>query len=234
MQDTTNRKILVWDAPVRVFHSLLALSFFGAYITSESERWRLVHVTLGYTVGALVAFRLLWGVIGTRHARFTDFVRGPRAVAAYLRSLVRRQPAHHAGHNPAGALAIVMLLALGALSTLTGWANYSDIGGEWLEEVHELSANLMMLVVVVHVAGVMVASWLHRENLAQSMVTGKKRGFAHEAIVRTRGVLAALLLLAVLAFWFSQWQSAPQGETTSPAATKGTAKYRTSDEKDDD
>ena len=108
--------VLVWDAPVRVFHWLLAASFVGAYITAESERWRLVHVTLGYTVGALVVFRLLWGLVGTRHARFSAFVRGPAAVAAYLRSLPGGGGEHPVGHNPAGGWAIVGLLTLAALS----------------------------------------------------------------------------------------------------------------------
>ena len=84
---STLRRVLVWDAPVRVFHWLLAASFIGAWLTAESERWMLVHITLGYTVGGLVAFRVLWGLLGTRHARFGDFVRGPRAVVGYLKSL---------------------------------------------------------------------------------------------------------------------------------------------------
>lgn len=100
-------RTLVWDAPVRVFHWLLAISFAVAYLSAESERWGLVHVTAGYTMAGLVAFRVVWGLVGTRHARFTDFVRGPRAVLGYLRSLVTGRPQHHAGHNPAGALAII-------------------------------------------------------------------------------------------------------------------------------
>ena len=71
------RTVLVWDAPTRVGHWLIALSFAGAWLTAESERWRLVHVTLGYTLAALVVFRLVWGLVGTRHARFASFVRGP-------------------------------------------------------------------------------------------------------------------------------------------------------------
>ena len=74
---TAGRRVLVWDAPVRVFHWLMVLSFAGAYLTAESERWRLLHVTLGYTMAGLVVFRMLWGLVGTRHARFASFVRGP-------------------------------------------------------------------------------------------------------------------------------------------------------------
>jgi cytochrome b len=203
-----NTKILVWDAPVRVFHWLLVLSFFGAFVTAESEYWRLVHVTLGYTVGGLVVFRLLWGLVGTRYARFARFVRGPAAVGRYLGALLRGRPEHHVGHNPAGALAIVLLLLLSVATVATGWAIYNDIGGHWLEELHEGAANFMLGVVGVHVAGVALASWLHRENLVRAMLNGKKDGAPSQGIRWSWWPLALLLLAAVLAFWFLQWQGA--------------------------
>lgn len=202
-------RVLVWDLPTRVFHWLLALSFAGAYLTAESERWRLVHVTLGYTLGGLLAFRLLWGLVGTRHARFASFVRGPAAVLRYLRSLVSGQPEHHAGHNPAGALAIVALLALGAVLVLTGWSIYHDVGGEWLEELHEGVAGVMLAVVGLHVGAVLLSGWLHRENLVRAMVNGRKQARPDEGIRRPWRVLGVLLLLAVLAFWVQQWRTAP-------------------------
>ena len=87
-----SEQVLVWDAPVRAFHWLMVLCFTGAYLTSESEAWRLIHVTLGYTMAGLVASRLVWGLIGTRYARFTSFVRGPQAVAHYVRTLLRQLP----------------------------------------------------------------------------------------------------------------------------------------------
>jgi len=201
--------ILVWDAPVRVFHWLLVLSFAGAYLTAESERWRLVHVTLGYTLAGLLAFRLLWGVAGTRHARFTNFVRGPAAVMQYMRTMLSGAPAHFTGHNPAGAVAIVLMLAAGLVIAVTGWATYNEVGGEWLSELHEGAANFMLAVVVVHIAGVVLASRLHRENLARSMVTGRKLGALEEGIRGTWWPLALALVLAVLVFWWLQWQGAP-------------------------
>jgi len=114
------RNVLVWDVPVRVFHWLMVLTFAGAYLTAESERWRLAHVTLGYTMGGLVAFRLVWGLIGSRHARFASFVKGPAAVVRYVRSMWGPRPEHHVGHNPAGALAIVLLLAMAVAVTASG------------------------------------------------------------------------------------------------------------------
>ena len=168
------RAVKVWDIAVRLFHWSFTLCFAGAWLTAESERFRDIHVFLGYTMLGLVAFRLLWGVVGPRHARFTSFVRGPAAVARYLRSLLAGNPEHHLGHNPAGAVAIVLLLALAALAGLSGWAVYNDLGGHWLEESHEFLAGAMLAVVGVHLAGVAVASWLHRENLVRAMLTGRK------------------------------------------------------------
>lgn len=202
-------KILVWDAPVRVFHWLMALCFAGAYITSDGESWRLVHVTLGYTMAGLVVFRILWGLMGTRYARFSAFVRGPKAVARYVGAMLRGQPEHHIGHNPAGSLAILALLGLALVITASGWAIYNDVAGEWLAEVHDAAANLMLGVVGVHIAGVVVASWLHRENLVRAMVTGRKLGTPEEGIRSAWRILAVLMLAAVLGFWWLQWQSAP-------------------------
>lgn len=168
--------VLVWDVPVRVFHWLLALCFAGAYLTSESEVWRLVHVVLGYTMAGLVAFRVVWGLIGSHYARFASFMRGPAAVVRYLRSLVRGTPEHHTGHNPAGALAIVGMLGLGAAIAASGWFTYNDLGGEWVAELHEVLANGMLMLVGVHIVAVVLSSWLHRENLPRAMLTGRKAG----------------------------------------------------------
>jgi cytochrome b len=210
-------RILVWDAPVRLFHWLMVLSFAGAWLTAESERWRLVHVTLGYTMAGLVAFRLAWGLVGTRHARFASFVRGPRAVLAYLRSIVRGVPERHTGHNPAGALAIVALLLLAAGVTATGWATFGDVAGHWLGELHEGIATAMLALVAVHVAAVIASSWLHRENLVGSMLTGRKLAPAADAIRAPWRSVAVVLLAAVLGFWWWQSQSPDQGLAGAPA-----------------
>jgi len=213
------RKVLVWDAPVRVFHWLMVLSFAGAYLTAESERWRLVHVTLGYTMAGLVAFRVLWGFVGTRHARFASFVRGPAAVVRYLRGLVGGRSEQGAGHNPAGALAIVALLGMTLVVTATGWATYHDVGGGWLEELHEGAANAMLAIVGVHVAGVLLGSWLHRDNLIGAMVTGRKVARPEDAVGRAWRGVAVLMLAAVLGFWWTQWNSAgPTGAADDAAA----------------
>lgn len=212
-------RILVWDAPVRVFHWLMVLSFAGAYLTAESERWRLVHVTLGYTMAGLVAFRLVWGLIGTRHARFSSFVRGPGAIAGYLRGLLRGRPEHHAGHNPAGAIAILAILATSLVVIATGWATYEELGGHALEEIHEAAANLMLGIVGVHVAGVVLASWLHRTNLVGAMLTGRRPGSPQDGVRRAWHGVAMLMLAAVLAFWWTQWHAAPRAAPADVATS---------------
>ena len=214
------RRILVWDAPVRAFHWLMVLCFAGAWITAESEQWRLLHVTLGYTMAGLVVFRLLWGFVGTRHARFRSFVRGPKAVWLYVGSLLRGQPEHHTGHNPAGALAIVGLLGLAAAVTFTGWATYNEVWAGWPEELHEGIANAMLALVGLHVAGVIVASWTHGENLVGAMITGRKPGTPADSLRRAWHGLAALMIATVLAFWWWQLQLPINGATAGdrPAA----------------
>ncbi len=200
--------VRVWDVPVRVFHWLLVLCFAGAFLTAESERWRLVHVTLGYTVAGLVLFRLLWGLVGTRHARFASFVRAPQAVWRYLGSLLRGTPEHHLGHNPAGGWAIVALLLGCALLAASGWASYNDIGAGWLEELHEALGKGVLLLVGVHVGAVLVSSHLHGENLVGALFTGRKRGEPAQGIARAWTGLGAALAAAVLLFWYSQWPPA--------------------------
>jgi cytochrome b len=202
-------KILVWDAPVRVFHWLMVFSFAGAYLTAESERWRLIHVTLGYTMGGLVAFRIVWGLIGTRYARFSSFVRGFATVKRYIVSLLDGKPEHHVGHNPAGAVAIVLLLLSSLVIVATGWAAYNEVGGNLVEKLHDVSANFMLFIVIIHVAGVVVSSWLHHENLIRSMVTGKKIAAPNQGINTTWKFLALIVAMVTFGFWYFQWLSIP-------------------------
>lgn len=219
--------VLIWDAPVRVMHWLLALSFAGAWLSAESERLHLVHITLGYTMAGLVVARLLWGLVGSAPARFTSFVRRPAAAWAYLRSLVAGRAQHHSGHNPAGGWAIVALLGLIAATAALGWATEIEALPGWLEKAHDLAANALMVVVVVHLVGVVVGSLAHRENLVRAMVTGRKRGRAPEAIHRARPWLAALILISVVSFWVLQWQSAPLATAAPATVSQG-------DDDDDD
>jgi cytochrome b len=202
MHNESNRAtVLVWDLPLRVFHWLLAGSFVGAFLTAESERWRDVHAVLGYTTLAMVAFRVLWGVFGTRYARFGALPLSPRRALAYLRSLVSARRERHLGHNPAGSLAIYVLLILAVATALTGLAAFADGGGKWLGELHEGVANTTLAVVIVHIAGVIVGSLAHRENLAAGMLTGHKRGAPGTGIDQPRRLVAAALIGLVAGLW---------------------------------
>ncbi len=198
--------IKVWDLPTRLFHWLLVLSFAAAYLTAESERLRVIHMTFGYTVAGLLVFRVLWGLMGTRWAKFSSFWPSPKKAINYGLSLVdKAQAPHYTGHNPLGALAVYGLLTLGLATTALGYS-YVQLDQEWIAEVHEALANLMLALVFAHVFGVVISSKKHKENLAKSMVTGDKQGEPEEAIKNTRPIVALLLLVVVGGFWFTAWQ----------------------------
>jgi len=201
------KRILVWDLPTRLFHWLLAASFAGAWLTAESERWIGVHVTLGYIFAGLIAFRLVWGLIGSRYARFSSFVTGPGPVARYLGSILTFRPEHHAGHNPAGGWAVLALLGLGLATALSGFAAYT-VRAHWLEELHEGAAGAMLALVFVHIGAVLVSSLIHRENLVRAMLNGFKRGSPAEAIRRKRWIAAGALLALVAGIWTAAVQGA--------------------------
>jgi len=195
------QRILVWDVPTRVFHWLLVISFTGAYLTAESEMDRDIHVVLGYTLLGLIVFRLLWGFLGTRYAQFRSFFFRPGEIIAYALSMLKGRPAHYIGHNPLGSVSVWLLLGLGMLSGVSGVLAYQDIGGDVIEELHELASNAMLAVVLVHIAGVLVSSVLHRENLVRAMVTGFKSADPDEGIRRSHLWLGIVMLVAVVAFW---------------------------------
>ena len=188
--------IKVWDPVVRFFHWGLAACFALAWLTAEESTG--VHIWLGYAVAALVAIRLIWGLIGSRYARFSQFVRGPGAVLGYLRAMLTGRERRHIGHNPAGAAMVVALLLTLWGTALTGWMMADPARQSWLpsiatpafadddegherggegglEEVHEALATLALVLVGLHLGGVALASVRHRENLARAMVTGTKR-----------------------------------------------------------
>lgn len=198
--------IKVWDLPTRLFHWLLVLSFATAYLTAESERLRIIHITCGYTVAGLLVFRLLWGLVGTRWAKFSSFWPSPSKAINYGLSLVdKAQAPHYTGHNPLGALAVYGLLSLGLITTAAGYS-YLQLDQEWIAEVHELMANLMLALVFAHVFGVVISSKKHSENLTKGMITGDKQGAPEEAIKNTKPIVALLLLAVVGGFWLAAWQ----------------------------
>jgi len=186
---STASEVKVWDPLVRVFHWALVAGFFTAYFTEDDLLD--IHVIAGYTVLGLVLFRVVWGVIGTRHARFTDFVTGPTTAWQYVKDTVRGTAKRFIGHNPAGGLMIVLLLVSLLGVSFSGLAIYGvdkhagplaswfvgagEASEDLWEELHEFFANFTLVLVGIHVLGVIVESLAHRENLTRAMVTGKKR-----------------------------------------------------------
>ena len=181
-------QVKVWDPLVRIFHWTLVASFTIAFVTEEE--WGSIHTLAGYIVGGLVLFRLVWGVIGTRYARFSNFVYSRKVTVGYLKDIAAFRPKRYLGHNPAGgAMVIAILLSLIA-TVVTGLAVYgtgefsgplggllsgcSDFPSDVLEELHEFFANFTLLLVIAHVAGVVLATFQHGENLVRSMFTGLK------------------------------------------------------------
>ena len=151
-------------------------------------------------------------------------MRGPLAALAYLKDSLRGQHPRHAGHNPAGALAIVGLLVLIGLTAATGWAAFNDAGGHFVEELHEAMANALLLLVGVHLAGVAVSSWLHRDNLVGAMIHGRKRAPGHAGIRGSLRTVGALVFAAVVGFWWLQWDG-PTGTIAHAARASASAMH---------
>jgi cytochrome b len=202
--EAENTSVKVWDWPVRVFHWTLAASVIGAYVTGESEDFERLHHTLGWVAAGLIGFRVVWGLVGTRYARFSEFVRGPAQVWSYIKSLRSSEPQHFVGHNPVGAVAVILLMALVALSVYTGWLALAENAAEWTEDAHEIASNALIILVVVHVAGVLWSSRTHGENLLKAMLTGRKQAPPEAGIHRNWGLLGLALFLCVMWFAYTQ------------------------------
>ncbi|MDP2264186.1 MAG: cytochrome b/b6 domain-containing protein [Hydrogenophaga sp.] len=209
----------VTDAPTRMFHWLFALSFAGAYLTAESEHWRLLHVTLGYTLAGLLAFRVGYGLWGPRQMGLSLLWRKLGVAPAWLKSLKAAWTAGdlravnwRQGQNMAVALAVLLMLALVLPVTLTGYGTFNDwgtaLGEDWLEELHEFFSNVFLLVVLAHLAMMVTFSVMRRQNMAQPMLTGRVPGQGPSPVQHNRRWLAALLLLGVLGFGAWQWLDA--------------------------
>ena len=176
VEDTTSAsasRVRVWDLGVRLFHWSLVTMVVLTYVFDEPRK---LHRGMGYVVLGLIAFRLIWGFIGTRHARFTDFIPSPRRLTGYLRDMLRGREERFLGHNPAGAAMIVVLLCtlatVGATGYMMGMGAY--FGKDWVENTHKLLVNILFLFVACHIGGVVFSSRRHRENLVKSMITGQK------------------------------------------------------------
>ncbi|MBA4261180.1 MAG: cytochrome b [Comamonadaceae bacterium] len=221
----------VTDAPTRMFHALFALSFLGAYLTADGEHFRLLHVTLGYTMAGLLVFRVLYGLFGPRQAGLGLLWRKLTAAPVWLKSL-RAAPSLSAIHwrqaqNLLMALAVVALLVLVLPLTLSGYGTYNEwgdvLGGDWLEEVHEFLGEAFLFVVLAHLALIAGLSLLRRKNQAAPMWSGRVDGPGPDLVKKNRNWLAALLLIAVLAYGAWEWQQSPNGLVSARSLSSLTA-----------
>ena len=196
------QSIMVWDMPVRVFHWLLVICFAGAWLTSESERLAMIHYAFGYTAGLLVLIRLVWGVIGTRYARFSQFLKSPKAVIEHFMAMLRGRPHHDVGHNPAGGLVMFALMLLILLIGFTGYLTVKEFFGNFASEIHEAVASLVLGLVIVHIIAAIGMSVIEKQNLVRSMVTGKKKGFPEQGIRYPQYLIGALIFLGTIYFFY--------------------------------
>jgi cytochrome b len=167
--------VRVWDPFVRIFHWSLVALFVIAFLTGdEIER---VHIAAGYAIAGLVALRIAWGFVGTRHARFSDFVKSRSETLDYMRKAVRGRASRFLGHNPAGGLMTLALLGMMMAISGTGFMMTTDAfwGADWVEDLHKGLVYATLGLIALHVAGVLVSSFAHRENLVKAMITGRKR-----------------------------------------------------------
>jgi cytochrome b len=185
---TESSQIRVWDPLVRFFHWSLVTAFFIAYFTEDDLLT--VHSWAGYLILSLLAVRLVWGFIGTRYARFSDFVYSPKNIIQFLKDTLHLRAKRYLGHNPAGGAMIILLIFSLLMTTTSGvlllgaeeqagpvanwFSQSSGLWGDVLEGLHEFFANFTLLLVFVHVVGVLVESLIHRENLVSAMLTGFK------------------------------------------------------------
>lgn len=226
-------RILVWDFPTRTFHWLLVVSFAGAYVTAEVERLERFHFLFGYTAAGLVVFRLLWGLIGSHHTRFSSFPFSPRATLDYARSLFGPAPQRFIGHNPLGSWSVVLLLATQGLVFATGLGALWIQNHDFVADLHEGMAAAALALVAVHVTAVLLSSLLHRENLTRAMITGYKSGTAEESASGARPFAAIILVALVVALW-SGIVPVPGIADPSGALAATAAQYSRDHDHDDD
>lgn len=218
----------VWDMPVRVMHWGLVLAVTGAWLTRELEGdWFAWHVRCGYAVLLLAATRIVWGFVGTRHARFSDFVRGPRAILRYLREGTGADGQRIVGHNPLGALMVLALLAMLFAQALLGlFANdqvmstgplFGYVSAETsdrLTSLHKRLFDVTVVAIVVHIAAALFYLWARRENLILPMITGRKPGEmlppGAGGIDSSRTLLAVVIAAALGALLWWVVRNAPE------------------------
>jgi cytochrome b len=213
----TEEKRLVWDLPLRLFHWLLVVSMIASWITAElGFDWMQIHLWLGYGTIGMVVFRIIWGFIGPRHARFASFLSGPAGIWRYARGLAAGTMIQTAGHNPLGGISVIVMLVLVGFQTATGLFATDDIvwTGPWnpavsgatadrLTSLHHLNFNIILVAVSLHIMAIAFYFLVKKQNLVVAMLHGKKAVPEHEAISKSELVKALIVIVisAGLVYW---------------------------------
>lgn len=211
----SGRLIRVWDLPTRLFHWLVVTLVLVSFVTGKiGGAWMPYHIWSGCAVLGLLMFRLVWGFVGGRHARFSAFVRAPGAVLRYARTLFQPAPPRHLGHNPLGGWSVLAMLLVLSVQAVTGLFANDDIFTEgplypwvskatsdWLTHIHKLNQGVVLLLVGVHVMAILFYLIMKHENLIQPMFTGRKQwhsqGQASDNHLGRAALTAGLVALGV-------------------------------------
>ena len=199
-----SKRMMVWDSPIFITHWLLAFCFVGAILTQESEKFRLVHVTLGYTMVGIVGFRLIWGFIGSKYARFTTIKPRFLRVRENIQAILSGNKEFSIGLNAIGFVAAYLLMGLVLLVSASGYLVFNEIGPELISEIHELVGNLLITVVVVHVGSIVLNAIYQRLQKSNAEVATKIGVLAQRA--RPYKWVSIIILLIVIYFWGIQFK----------------------------
>lgn len=219
------KKKLVWDVPVRLFHWLLVLCLFGQWFTTEVlENAMDIHFYIGYFTLGLIIFRLLWGFFGTRYAKFSSFIAGPKTIINYLRTLTSKQKLYTTGHNPLGGLLLPAVLILVGLQATSGLFTSDDIVSagpysdsasstiqSWMQWLHHTIFDVLIGLIVIHLLAISWYRWRLKHDLITPMLTGYKAVETSKAIAHSKLVKALLLAIgvAIFVYWLVEINPPP-------------------------
>ena len=195
-------KLLVWDWPTRIFHWLLAISMtlaFGLanWVEKETPLFY-IHVVFGVLAGLLILWRLIWGVVGSKHAKWSELLFSPKATLGYFSEVLKGKGRYYVGHNPGGAAVALAILGGVGLTVISGLLISQ---AEFFEEAHEILPKIVMIFVVIHIVGVVIATVMHRESYTRAMFTGRKRAAEGDALSHASPIAALAMLVLVLGSW---------------------------------
>ncbi|MEX2410546.1 MAG: cytochrome b/b6 domain-containing protein [Candidatus Paceibacterota bacterium] len=204
---TKNKKIAVYDLPIRIFHWLFAFLFLGAYIIAENIDDESVlfsyHIMAGLTIVFMLVLRIIWGVAGTTYARFSSFKLKPIELIQYFKDAIVKKTKRYLGHNPASSYAAIVMFISAFGLAITGILMSSGNGNDFYEETHELLANLFLITVIIHVGGIIYHHLKHKDSLWSSMLDGKKKSLPGASGINNMKTMTGIIFLVLTLSWMS-------------------------------